>query len=241
MGVILIWGVTIIHFNHVIQRYSNLIMSSIQKTLDSLQPHVIGIRYVEGTPLIDVILKEGWTLPEDNDIQKIKGDEGLNYYMIFSDNEKKQIGIDGLLNYVDKTIKINKERERKHELFVQKVNELKEVFKHNNLSKLLNLKFSFNDDNLVPTLTDLDLNKEVIYNTESTQELNLEDDSNEVVEEQVINTYVDENKQPIELSEEEKEILEEEERGRRNIEYLKSKKQKENFKNLNHKVELPPR
>jgi len=29
-------------------------MSNIQKTLDSLQPYVIGIRYLEGTVLVDV-------------------------------------------------------------------------------------------------------------------------------------------------------------------------------------------
>jgi hypothetical protein len=33
-------------------------MSNIQKTLDSLQPYVIGIRYLEGTPLVDVVFKE---------------------------------------------------------------------------------------------------------------------------------------------------------------------------------------
>ena len=211
-------------------------MSSLQKTLESLQPHVIGIRYVDGIPLIDIILKEGWTLPEDINIEKIKGDEGLNYYMIFSSADNKEVGIDELLNYVDKTSKINKERERKHELFVQKVNELKEVFKQNNLSKLLNLKFSFNEDNFVPSLTELDLNKDIDFNTESTQDLSL---NNSTSEEQEVNTYIDENNQPIELSEEDREILEEEERGKRNIEYLKNKKEKN--KTLNHRVELPPR
>jgi hypothetical protein len=211
-------------------------MSSLQKTLESLQPHVFGIRYVDGIPLIDIILKEGWTLPEDINIEKIKGDEGLNYYMIFSSADNNEVGIDELLNYVDKTIKINKERERKHELFVQKVNELKEVFKQNNLSKLLNLKFSFNEDNFVPSLIELDLNKDIDFNTESTQDLSL---NNSTSEEQEVNTYIDENNQPIELSEEDREILEEEERGKRNIEYLKNKKEKN--KTLNHRVELPPR
>jgi hypothetical protein len=30
---------------------------NIQKTLDSLQPYVIGIRYLDGIPLVDVVLK----------------------------------------------------------------------------------------------------------------------------------------------------------------------------------------
>ena len=48
-------------------------MSNIQKTLDLLQPYVIGIRYVEGTPVIDAVFKDGWTIPEDQKIKKLKG------------------------------------------------------------------------------------------------------------------------------------------------------------------------
>ena len=46
-------------------------MSNIQKTLDSLQPYVIGIRYLEGTALVDVVFKDEQVLgsldvePED--------------------------------------------------------------------------------------------------------------------------------------------------------------------------------
>ena len=95
-------------------------MSNIQKTLDSLQPYVIGIRYLEGTALVDVVFKEGWTVIDDPTIKKIKGDEGLNYYMIFS--ESPNVGIDELLNYVSRVIKLNFEREKKHELLRVKVN-----------------------------------------------------------------------------------------------------------------------
>ena len=87
-------------------------MSNIQKTLDSLQPYVIGIRYLEGTPLVDAVFKEGWTVPEDPSVKKIKGNDELNYYMIFS--ETQGIGLDELLEYVAKTIKLNEEREKKH-------------------------------------------------------------------------------------------------------------------------------
>jgi hypothetical protein len=54
-------------------------------------------------------------------------------------------------------------------------------------------------------------------------------------------TFLDENGNPIELSEEELEIIEEEERARKNMEYLKGKKQTDKFKNVSSKVELPPR
>ena len=64
----------------------------------------------------------------------------MNYFMIFS--ETNGIGLDELLGYVERTIKLNQEREKKHELLKAKVNELKEIFKKNSLSKLTRLKFS---------------------------------------------------------------------------------------------------
>jgi hypothetical protein len=128
-------------------------MSSIQKTLDSLQPYVIGIRYLEGLPLIDTVFKEGWTVPDDQAITKVKGDEGMNYYMIYS--EKKGVGIDDLLSFVDKTIKLNLEREKKQDLLRIKVEELKKLFKDNSLIKLSRLKFNFSEEDVV---SEFDLN-----------------------------------------------------------------------------------
>ncbi len=130
-------------------------MSNIQKTLDSLQPYVIGIRYVEGTPVVDAVFKEGWSVPADNNVKMAKGDESMNYYMLFS--ESPNIGLDDLLAYVDKVIKLNLEREKKHELLRVKVNELKEVFKKNTLAKLTRLKFTFAEEELVGNLNDFDI------------------------------------------------------------------------------------
>ena len=58
-------------------------MSNIQSRLDSLQPYVIGIRYFEGLPIADVILKENWNIPESDIILKTKGDEKLNYWVFY--------------------------------------------------------------------------------------------------------------------------------------------------------------
>ena len=135
-------------------------MANIQKTLDSLQPYVIGIRYLEGTPLVDAVFKEGWTVPEEPNIKRIKGNEEMNYFMIFS--ETNGVGLDELLGYVERTIKLNQEREKKHELLKAKVNELKEIFKKNSLSKLTRLKFSFVEEELVPNLNDFDVDDDLI-------------------------------------------------------------------------------
>lgn len=221
-------------------------MSSIQKTLDSLQPYVIGIRYLEGLPLVDTVFKEGWTVPEDPKITKVKGDEGMNYYMIYSEN--KSIGIDELLAFVDKTIKLNLEREKKHDLLRLKVEELKRLFKDNSLAKLSRLKFTFSEEDMVPSLNEfnLDIDDEptqpevqtepeqepIVYTAEMIDAMGEEENS-------VISTvphYVDENGNPIEYTEEELEMIEEEARAERNRKLFKNKKN-----GMASKIELPPR
>jgi seryl-tRNA synthetase len=116
---------------------------SLQKILDELQPYVIGIRYLEGKPLIDTLFKDGWVLPESGPITKTKGDTQHNYYMIYGD--KPEVNIDDLLNYVKTVINVNIEKEKKQELLREIVSELKIIFKKNSLSKLKTLKYSFGD------------------------------------------------------------------------------------------------
>jgi hypothetical protein len=218
-------------------------MSSIQKILDSLQPYVIGIRYVEGLPLLDVVFKEGWTVPEDPKVTKVKGEESLNYYMFYSD---KGLGIDELLTFVEKTIKINLEREKKQILLKLKVEELKKIFRDNSLEKLNKLKFVLPNDELTTSLTDFDL--DISSEEPSTQEVSIETPSSthnpviytpEMIEKlaEEENTipmppqYLDEHGNPIEYTEEELEMIEEEARAAK---FFNSKKNK-------NKVELPPR
>jgi hypothetical protein len=216
-------------------------MSSIQKTLDSLQPYVIGIRYLEGVPLVDTVFKEGWSVPEDPKITKVKGDEGMNYYMIYSENKK--VGIDELLSFVDKTIKLNLEREKKHDLLRIKVDELKKLFKDNSLVKLSRLKFTFSEEDMVPSLNEfnLDIDDEptepevqqepVIFTAEMINAM-AEDETSVLPP---VPQYVDENGKPIEYTEEELEMIEEEARAERNR-FFKNKKN-----GMVSKIELPPR
>lgn len=208
-------------------------MANIQKALDALQPYVIGIRYLNGTVLVDALFKDGWIVPDDKLIQKGQGDDSMNYYMFFS--ESPQIGLDDILAYVEKTIKLNLEKEKKYELLKAKVDELKLLFQKHPLSKLNSLKFTFSDEELVPSKDEFNLDIDFPSNPE-------EDDSfeEEVIEqpEQQNGTYLDENHNPIPLSEEDKEILAEEARAERNRLAIKNKKSNTQRKPL---VELPPR
>lgn len=127
-------------------------MSKIQEKLDSLQPYVVGIRYVQGVQLVEASFTEGWIIPDSTVIRKEKIEE--NYYMFFSDIEG--VNIDDLLEYIKSIIDINIEREQKHELLKQKVKELQILFKDNSLTKLEKLKFSFAEIDLVPSLLEMD-------------------------------------------------------------------------------------
>ena len=119
------------------------------------------------------------------------------------------------------------------------------------------LKFSFVEEDLVPKLDDFDIDdtydesfeEEVVTETvesnlypENVEEYATSDEKEfeEPIDPQQ-HTFLDENGNPIELSEEELEIIEEEERARKNMEYLKGKKQTDKIKNVSSKVELPPR
>lgn len=207
-------------------------MANLQETLDALQPYVIGIRYLDGKPVVDAVFKEGWSVPESEIIKKVKGNQELNYYMIFS--EKDGIGLDDLLEYVDTTIKANIEREKKHELLKEKVNELKDIFKKLSLSKLKKLKFTFNDEELIPDLSDLTLEDPP----------KIEDKIPEVISMQSPiepQTYFEDGVKQVDISEEEAEILEEEARAENFRRMNEQKKLNGQMQKISQKIELPPK
>jgi len=198
-------------------------MANIQKTLESLQPYVIGIRYLDGKPLIDVVFKNDWVVTNDPKIKKVKGNDEVNYFMFYS--ETNEIGIDELLENVRKIINLNIEHEKKQELLKVKFNELKKLFKENSLEKLKELKFVFNshDDDFLPMIDNTSINEETpepITNDTYYEETINEESTN------VINEipYLDEHGNPLQLSEEELEMIEEEKRAEINRKMLKNKK-----------------
>lgn len=136
-------------------------MSKIQQRLDSLQPYINGIRYVQGMQIVDAMFKEGWTVPNSEVIRKELVDKEQNYYMFFS--EKEGVTFDDLLDYVQNIIKINIERENKNLLFKERVKELQTIFKENSLNKLQTLKFTFSDELLTPSLMDVGISED--FNT----------------------------------------------------------------------------
>lgn len=120
----------------------------IQKRLNALQPFVVGVRFQGGMTIVDSVFKNGWTVPKSEVINSKKGDgDEVNYHMFFSQDDA--IGLDEILDYIEKVIGLNVEREKKHELLKVKVKELQDIFRQNPLSKLLTMKYSFSGEKLI--------------------------------------------------------------------------------------------
>lgn len=216
-------------------------MANLQKTLDALQPYVIGIRYIDKMTVVDTIFKTGWTLPESKTVKKAKGeDESLNYYMIFSDIQG--VGLDEILEYVANVIKINIDREKKHELLRTKVNELKEFFKKHTLNDLTKLKFVLAEEELVPELNEFDVDdsvdeiEEPVYTSlgVSTSESDGDMIKYNADEQQAIQNHIEN------LTDDEKEMLAEEARAA-NYQRMKEAQKLNGAVKSKQKVELPPR
>lgn len=205
-------------------------MANLQKALDALKPYVIGIRYVESSVVVDAVFKDGWVVPESNVITKTRGSDEFNYYMLYSTHDS--IGVDELLAFVDTTIKTNIEREKKHELLKERVNELKELFKKNSFTKIKKLKFVFAEEDLIPEIGELDDNVDDIPTIEEKLEPEIKEPINEEPKQE--QNYDG-------LTEEDIEVLEEEKRFEnfKKQQQLKSRTQEQ--KRISTKVELPPK
>ncbi len=120
---------------------------TIQQRLDELSPYVTTIRYGK-TPIVEVEFPAGWGVPKSGDIEfkavnEMKESDTLQC-VAYSENPKHNV--DSLLDFIERAIKLNKEREMKNELFKEKVSELKNLFNKTELSKLKSLKFTFPED-----------------------------------------------------------------------------------------------
>lgn len=130
---------------------------AIQERLDELSPYVTTIRYGK-TPIVEVEFPTSWGVPKSDGVQfkavnELKESETLQC-VAYSEDPKHNV--DSLLDFIERAIKLNKEREMKNELFKEKVSELKNLFNKTQLTKLKGLKFTFPEDSI-----ELDTNYEL--------------------------------------------------------------------------------
>jgi hypothetical protein len=115
-------------------------MNSLQDRLKNLRPYVVGIRFVKDMPVIDVNIKDGWKLLENDKITISRSEKVKNYLMFYSENPS--VEIDEILDFVESCIDYNNEMEAKEILFKSYVVKLKSIFEHNTYEELKNLDFS---------------------------------------------------------------------------------------------------
>jgi hypothetical protein len=116
-------------------------MTNFNHRLEELQPYVMSIRFNKGLTVIDGSFKEGWSVPKTNTIDYKQLEDKPNYYMLYGKTE--DTGVDEILDYVEKVILLNVEREMKYQLLRTKKKELEEIFKVSSLDKCKTLRFQF--------------------------------------------------------------------------------------------------
>ena len=77
----------------------------IQDRLESLQPHVMGMRFEQGVPLVDAQFADGWHFPPNNRIEVAKIPDRAHYFMFYS--TEGNVAFDELLDYIENIIQLN--------------------------------------------------------------------------------------------------------------------------------------
>lgn len=114
---------------------------TLQERLKNLRPYVVGLRFVKEMPVVDVNIKDGWEILENDKISINKSEKVKNYLMFYS--EDPTTDIDFVLDFVESCIEHNKEIEAKDILFKTYVDVLKDTFKNNSYEYLKKLEFTF--------------------------------------------------------------------------------------------------
>jgi hypothetical protein len=120
---------------------------TIQERLDELNPYVLTIRYGK-TPVVEVEFPVGWGVQKSKYIQfkAVKEEVDTKTLRCVVYSEESKTSVDDLLEFIERSIKLNKDREMKDALFKEKVSELKSLFSKTELSKLNGLRFTISED-----------------------------------------------------------------------------------------------
>jgi hypothetical protein len=119
----------------------------IESIFKKLNPYLRGIKKADEFSVIEVHMKNTWTIPSDgvfmSQLLPTKIEKGWSHYMLYSETES----FDNLIDWfsVD-VVDMNIEVEQKEELLKEKVAQLKEVFETSTLDELKVLRFSSDTD-----------------------------------------------------------------------------------------------
>lgn len=119
---------------------------SFYRELEPFIEYIHSIRKLKNYLSLDFKLPSKWSLPksivEEGQVVGFESDDS-NYKGISFVTEITEQAMTTTLNKVAKIIKLNKEKELKEKLFKQTIEQLKQTFEKNDLDKLQNLYFDF--------------------------------------------------------------------------------------------------
>jgi hypothetical protein len=128
---------------------------SFYKELEPFVEYVHSIRKLETYLSFDIKFPTKWSIPksivEEGQVVGFEAeDQNMKGISFVTPIDEKQIS--GTLTKIAKIIKLNKERELKERLFKQTIEQLKQTFEKNDLDKLQNLYFDFEEEIEEPNL-----------------------------------------------------------------------------------------
>lgn len=157
---------------------------TLQERIKKNEVYFRGMEIVNNTAIIKVLYGEKWgAYPSpDEKIKVAKSDEVPNEWFYYSDYTYTVI--DEIFDLIEETIDMNLSAIERLGLFNQKMEELKELFANESLSKLKTLTFYFEEEKPkrnnkrkkknkeeIPTE---EIKSEVVYEVENNEEINVE-------------------------------------------------------------------
>jgi hypothetical protein len=121
---------------------------SLYKELLPFVDYIHSIRKLKTYLSFDMVFPNKWSMPKNiTEEGQIVGfdseDPNMKGVSFVAAIDEKEVSL--IIGKIGKIIKMNKERELKEKLFKQTVDQLKQTFEKNNLDKLQNLYFDFED------------------------------------------------------------------------------------------------
>ncbi len=128
---------------------------SLYKELVPFVEYIHSIRKLKSYLSFDMVFPNKWSIPksivEEGQIVGFET-ENQNHKGISFVSPIEELEVSKTLTKISKIIKLNKEKELKEKLFKEAVEQLKSTFEKNDLDKLKNLYFDFNEEDETPEL-----------------------------------------------------------------------------------------
>ncbi len=128
---------------------------SLYKELVPFVEYIHSIRKLKSYLSFDMVFPNKWSIPksivEEGQIVGFET-ENQNHKGISFVSPIEELEVSKTLTKISKIIKLTKEKELKEKLFKEAVEQLKSTFEKNDLDKLKNLYFDFNEEDETPEL-----------------------------------------------------------------------------------------